>query len=703
MEPSRAARGTAARMHRLRYYILALTVILAAPLHADILTLGTGDSYAVPIEILRDEKGSLTFDDVKNSTHFVKTTKNAFGFLRDVIWARFTVTIPEGNDTDWFLEIGYPLLNTIDMYMPADDHNYSTKRYGNKLPFKERDINHHNFLIRLNNDPGTYTYYIRFQSDSAMNIPMTIHSLKNVISEINIQKTVFGLFYGALLIILLYNLLLAISMRDLTYLAYAGFIVSMILVSLELNGYGFQYIWSNYVWMNDMVPFILFLTNFTLTCFSMLYINWRLLNKAVRTILISYMSIVALLFFSSLFLPYGIMIMIGAGLYIPGIATVVSIGIYLITQKKREAYFYVLAFSFLFIGVIATVGNRFGLLSNNFITLWGFQIGTFFSIALFSLGLADRVNSLKNNLEEMNINLEKKVVERTRELTQAKTEVEAAMEELEAINDQLIHSNRELEDSQMIYRKDMNMAAYLQSSLLPTKPPVSDLYDFALLFLPKSGVSGDFYDFYMDRDTIIGVGIFDVSGHGIAPGLLTLMAKSIISVNFLEQRKESLATVVENINSKLISEIKDVDNYLTGVLLRFDEDRIEYINCAHPDVICKKIEIERTGKVLDKTGKRVSGPILGIDAQGAHGNVSFEEISFKLKQGDCLLLYTDSMLESTNSGGKAYGETMIMKSLQNARGDTAQDLLNTVIGDFFNFIAPREIIDDLTVILIRKK
>lgn len=690
-------------MRNIPCYILTFIAILMAPLHAGTLALGSKDSYQVPIEIVRDEKGTLTFGDIYKSSKFTATEQNAFGFINDAIWARFTVMIPEGNRTEWFLEIGYPLLNSITVYMPDNKQHYTAALYGNKLPFSRRAIDHHNVLIRLSTEPGTYTYYIRFQSESAMNIPMTIHSLKSVISGINIQKTVFGLFYGALLIILLYNLLLAISMRDITYLAYASFIFSMTLVSLALNGYGFQYIWSNYIWMNDMVPFILFLTNLTLTAFSLMYIHWRKLIKGVQFLLLAYLGVVSLLMVASLMVPYHIMIMLGAGLYIPGIIIVVSIGIYLITRKMREAYFYVLAFSFMFVGVIATVGNRFGLIPNNVISLWGFQIGTIFSIALFSLGLADRVNTLKNNLEEMNVNLEKKVDERTKELSQAKTEIEATMEELEAINDQLIHSNRELEDSQMIYRKDMNMAAYLQSSLLPKNPPKSELYEFALLFLPKSGVSGDFYDFFIGDGVVRGVGLFDVSGHGIAPGLLTLMAKSIIAENFFEYESENLVTVVENINSKLISEIKDVDNYVTGVILRFNEDRIEYINCAHPDIICKKVEVNRTGKVLDKTGKRISGPFLGIDAQ-THGEMSgFQEITFKLKQGDCLLLYTDSMLESSNAEGVAYGDTMIMKSLQHASGETSQDLLNSIIGDFFNYIAPREINDDLTVILIRKK
>jgi len=210
-------------MHKTRFVIILLFVLAILPQKADTLTLSKGDYYAVLFDILKDSAGTLTFSDVKNSPKFAKTDKNAFGFINDVIWARFTVTIPEGNTTEWFLEIGYPLLNKIEIYFPTGNENYTAKQFGNKLPFNKRDIDHHNFLIRLNGNPGTYTYYLRFQTESSMNIPMAIHSLKNVISELNIQKSVFGLFYGALLILLAYNLLLSLSMRDITFLFYDFF------------------------------------------------------------------------------------------------------------------------------------------------------------------------------------------------------------------------------------------------------------------------------------------------------------------------------------------------------------------------------------------------------------------------------------------------------------------------------------------------
>ena len=73
---------------------------------------------------------------------------------------------------------------------------------------------------------------------------------------------------------------------------------------------------------------------------------------------------------------------------------------------------------------------------------------------------------------------------RTKELSDAKDEIEAAMQELEAMNDNLVAVNRELEDSNTRYRKDLKMAGNVQAAFLPKKPPVSDEYDVAFVFRP---------------------------------------------------------------------------------------------------------------------------------------------------------------------------------------------------------------------------
>ncbi len=74
---------------------------------------------------------------------------------------------------------------------------------------------------------------------------------------------------------------------------------------------------------------------------------------------------------------------------------------------------------FIIAGVLVTTLKNTGILPNNFFTIWAFQIGFTLQIILFSLGLTDKLNTLKNRLAEMNLSLEDKVKERTSELTEA--------------------------------------------------------------------------------------------------------------------------------------------------------------------------------------------------------------------------------------------------------------------------------------------
>ena len=171
------------------------------------------------------------------------------------------------------------------------------------------------------------------------------------------------------------------------------------------------------------------------------------------------------------------------------------------------------------------------------IYLLPFGIPLFFLLILFIL--ASRFMNSRNEVEDLNIHLEKKVEDRTIELRHAKEEIEAAMEETSAINENLIATNAELENARSIADRDMKMAINVQRSLFPNKP-INTEWDIAIMFKPMSGVSGDFYDFYEARGGgLNGVGLFDVSGHGIASGLITMLAKTIIGRQFnrLHERK----------------------------------------------------------------------------------------------------------------------------------------------------------------------
>ncbi|MBN2159551.1 MAG: SpoIIE family protein phosphatase [Spirochaetes bacterium] len=340
--------------------------------------------------------------------------------------------------------------------------------------------------------------------------------------------------------------------------------------------------------------------------------------------------------------------------------------------------------------------NLFGYTPENFIfgySAAALYIGT-------ALLLIQRLIKMMNNLDEMNSNLENKVQERTGQLTMANEELRQAMEEVETINEELVKVNRDLKTAEYRHERDVAMAVNMQSAFLPGGVPFSEKYDIAFVYKPMEGISGDFYDFYESGGDIEGVGIFDVSGHGIASGLITLMSKSIVYGNFIHMKGEKLNRVFDSINRKLIKEFGHIDNYLTGILIRFDNDRMEYVNSGHPDLMYRSSRTGKVGRVLDRDGNSISGPFMGTRDMER----PYTSLTIKINRGDCFLLYTDCLLETGDAEGNIYDESKIIESLKNAPAAGAQEILDYILGDFYAFAGKRDNFkDDLTAILIRRK
>ncbi|MGL4368890.1 MAG: PP2C family protein-serine/threonine phosphatase, partial [Spirochaetota bacterium] len=274
----------------------------------------------------------------------------------------------------------------------------------------------------------------------------------------------------------------------------------------------------------------------------------------------------------------------------------------------------------------------------------------------------------------------------------------AAMEEMAAINENLTASNSELEHARRIADRDMKMAVNLQQSLYPRIPDTKE-WDIAVLFKPMSGVSGDLYDFFMDeKGALSGIGIFDVSGHGIASGLITMLAKTIIGRHFFRHNGRKLSHNMADINDSLITQIGGVDNYLTGLVLKFDGDTVEYVNAGHTDLLFRRCG---RGKVSIVNGKNrdIRGGFLGIDQM----RDPFASLTFRIQQGDMLLLFTDCLNESKNADGEEYGVDRISGSISSIPEGTAANALDHVMKCFYAFTGTDKLSDDLTVIALRRR
>jgi serine phosphatase RsbU (regulator of sigma subunit) len=245
---------------------------------------------------------------------------------------------------------------------------------------------------------------------------------------------------------------------------------------------------------------------------------------------------------------------------------------------------------------------------------------------------------------------------------------------------------------------DLSMAVKVQKSFLPQKPPVDDGWDVAFYTQPMSDVSGDFYDFYILNNTFFGMGIFDVSGHGIASGLVTMIAKSLFFRSFRDNADSDIETIFKSVSDDLYSAVGSSSYFLTGIILRFNGSIVEYGNAMHPPLLKKSGS--QASKVYKDDGTGLSGFLIGFD----NDNYKYDQISINMQAGEYLLLYTDCLLEASCDDTELYSIERIEQSLAQAPCGSSQDVLDYLLKDFFSFVTDKnKLPDDLTVIVLKKK
>ncbi len=250
-----------------------------------------------------------------------------------------------------------------------------------------------------------------------------------------------------------------------------------------------------------------------------------------------------------------------------------------------------------------------------------------------------------------------------------------------------------------MHAKDMKMAENVQHNLLFEAPPAVKNFDIAFHYQPCSSVSGDFYDFYLDKETnnLKGLVLADVSGHGIASSLLTILAKPIFFREFNGKDDTPINIVLDKINGRLIKQMSSSEKYLTAVLLRFNGNKAEYTNSAHPDIIMRKASDNSVARVIPENGS-IQGSLLGIEAVAQ----PFTSYNFNIEQGDSLVIYTDCLTESQNPSGEEFGENGVIKVLSRSDGSDAGSILKNLLEDFQNFTSEKYLKDDLSIIVLKK-
>jgi len=275
--------------------------------------------------------------------------------------------------------------------------------------------------------------------------------------------------------------------------------------------------------------------------------------------------------------------------------------------------------------------------------------------------------------------------------------LQKAKSDLEKLNFDLSDANDKLKKEQLLSKIDMSLAGEIQNAIFPKKAPLTTDWDIAFMTKPYSDVSGDFYDFYINENSLKGVSLFDVSGHGVAPALITILAKPVFYSHFKRCESMGLEEVLESAHSDLFKELEEVNLYITGLILRMDGNEVEYVNAGHPDLILLQSSEKKIFSVSNSSKSFKRHPI-GI----SHPPDKYTPHRFNVLSGDFLIFYSDGLIDSKNDKGDNFGIARVSHAVESSQRTDAADLLKHLVNSLNDFTGDMKSADDITIIIARK-
>ncbi|MDD5066631.1 MAG: SpoIIE family protein phosphatase, partial [bacterium] len=238
--------------------------------------------------------------------------------------------------------------------------------------------------------------------------------------------------------------------------------------------------------------------------------------------------------------------------------------------------------------------------------------------------------------------------------------------------------------------EELRLGKQIQSSLLPQVSPRLPHLVVEGLSQPAKEIGGDYFDFIsLDDNTKLGVVIGDVSGKGVAAGLLMAMVKTAIHILSPEDQPRDILLKINSILDEHIGGEK----FMTMLYLIWQSQNssITYSSAGHEHILVfrdqtKEIEIIQSG-----------GIILGIMPDIRE---FLEENSIRLAKGDKMLLYTDGVTEAHDVSKNRFGLDRLSETFRKYSPKPALEIMQAVKDEVYSFIGSVPQYDDITIIVL---
>ncbi|MEA3455657.1 MAG: diguanylate cyclase [Campylobacterota bacterium] len=354
------------------------------------------------VSYLKLENKPCTLDEIlKKNTQglFAALEKNGskFGFTDNIFWIKVSSKNYSSSPKVQILEFNHPSLDTIDIYELEDQHLLLKKELGDHRVYdKSTFMPNPNYKFVVSPEEEK-VFFIKVISTGTLNIGTSIQDIDSYNLSSSSQIKWLSFYFGALFIMLMYNAILYLIVKNKSFLYYVLFHVSYILFAMSLSGISFELFWPNTPKINNYIlPITMPLTGAFALLFAIYFLEIKIANYRLYKFLYALAVISFAISTLVLIAGYSIAIQVGSLLTFFIAAILFFVGLYLVIYKKSiNALFYLIAWSFFSIGVIISHLSNIGLVPSILLTNFSSQIGSFFEVLLLSIGLAYYYNRLQ--------------------------------------------------------------------------------------------------------------------------------------------------------------------------------------------------------------------------------------------------------------------------------------------------------------------
>jgi phosphoserine phosphatase RsbU/P len=266
---------------------------------------------------------------------------------------------------------------------------------------------------------------------------------------------------------------------------------------------------------------------------------------------------------------------------------------------------------------------------------------------------------------------------------------------------ELEERDREIRQKNEQMETDLRMATELQQALMPSTYPTfpadavagATRLRFCHRYLPAALMGGDFFHIARLSDDTAAVCICDVMGHGVRAALITAMMRAMIETHAAEVVDPG--RLLTQLNSDFTEILKQTGTLVFVTVLYCVIDvkvgNARFARAGHPP----PLHVRRSSGEVEAIplGGDSAGPAVGIipDAQ-------FKNSQTQLAPGDCLLFFTDGIIEVDASDGRQFGIEGLQETVRTNLNESTESLLDNIVSDVYKFGDSTVLTDDACLV-----